>query len=189
VRIIPEYRDIAVIESALSRTIPSLDLPISESWLVVLGFICSTLASSGGHFYTAMEWLSTVRANFFVSMGFCEQKALRQSEAHLAHGKKVGRGLHALGDSTYAVAIRKVENPTGYRLLQWFISAASDEFAIKSEIFPRPFSLPGSCSSGAVISCIASAFHLRRSSALSTILIALGALGLTGATAVAAFCT
>ena len=68
--------------------------------------------------------------------GLCEQKALRQSEAHLAHGKKVGRGLHALGDSTYAVAIRKVENATGYRLLQWFISAASDEFAIKSEIFP-----------------------------------------------------
>src|ERR1700680_4602402 len=69
--------------------------------------------------------------------GLCEQKALRQSETHLAHGKKVRRGLHALCDSTYDVPIRKLESPTAYRLLQWFISAASDKFAINFKLNER----------------------------------------------------
>src|SRR6202048_177049 len=74
---------------------------------------------------------------FLCVHGLCEQKALRQIKTHLAHSKKISRGLHPLCHSAYAVAVRKLTNPTAYRLLQWIISTASDELATNFELEER----------------------------------------------------
>ena len=65
---------------------------------------------------------------------FCEQIALHQIEAHLAHRNKVGPRLDAFRDTARAIAIGQVEDLTAHRAFQSVVGAPFDELSIDLEL-------------------------------------------------------
>ena len=63
--------------------------------------------------------------------------ALDQVEPHVVSGKKVGAGLHALGDGAGAVVPRQFDNAPAYRLFQPVVRTAVDILLVDLEFGER----------------------------------------------------
>ena len=95
------------------------------------------MSSSSGRLVGAGRELRAGAGEFPHRHRLAEQMALYQIEPHLVRGKKIGAGLHALGDGVSAVVPRQLDDAPAYRLLQPVVGTAVDILLVDLEFGER----------------------------------------------------